>query len=480
MPRRLPNDLRAAVTRFSAPIRVGLLTPYFAFFEERFPADFRMTQEAYTVRLADSLRELGFEVVESGLVDGAESAATARRRFADAGIDVVVVAATMAAPPTYGGDALEGIEAPVIVWDERRTAGFATDVDEVEATRASSILGSIMLANVLGRGGRRYLTVSSEPDDPSPIGAAIRGAAAASSLRGARLGLLGGIIPGYGDVLLDTDTAAALGVELVEVGPDSVEAAVAASEGADAPLPAPFEISDAGREHLSRSLRVHRFLEAIVADAGLDSVALNCHSDVLRFSDELGVVSCLASSLLWTSGVPVACTGDAATAVALMLGARIAGSAQYCEGYAVESGTGEMVVSSCGMADVSLCASGEAARVEPNELYPGNHGLGLATRYTFDAGPATIVGFGPATPTLPARLVASAGRLTGRGFTHLNGPSGTVEFDRPGSGAASQAWIDAGPAHHLALMRGARLPELEAAAAYMAVQLIAIGPDGVG
>jgi L-arabinose isomerase len=171
-------------------------------------------------------------------------------------------------------------------------------------------------------------------------------------------------------------------------------------------------------------------------------------------------------------------TGDAATAVALMLAAHIAGSAQYCEGYAVESETGELVVSSCGMADLTLLPGGDRARLCPNELYPGRQGLGLATRFAFDAGPATIASFGPATPSLPARLVVSTGRLTGRGFEHLNGPSGTITFDRPGAGVASRAWIDAGPAHHLALMRGDRRVELSAAATFLDVELIAMHNGG--
>jgi L-arabinose isomerase len=161
-----------------------------------------------------------------------------------------------------------------------------------------------------------------------------------------------------------------------------------------------------------------------------------------------------------------------------MLAARIAGSAQYCEGYTVEAATGELVVSSCGMADLSLLPAGASARLCPNELYPGKHGLGIATRFTFDAGPATIVGFGPATPTLPARLVLSTGRLTGRGFEHLNGPSGTVTFDTPGAGSASAAWIDAGPAHHLALVRGDRTVEFTAAARFLGIQLIVVQQGG--
>jgi L-arabinose isomerase len=466
--------------RFAGAIRVGLLTPYFAFFEERFPPDFRATQAAYADRLAQGLRDAGLEVTPSGLVHGTESAAAARAAFAGAGVQVVVAASTMAAPPSFGAAALEGFEGPVVVWDDRRTARFEASIDEVEATRGSSLLGSIMLANILAREGRRYLTVSSGDGDATGVARAVTGAAAAASLRGARLGLLGGIIAGYANVVLEPSAAAALGLDLVEIGPDAVARALAVSHPADgaerpadgAELPAGLEPVAAARPLIDRSMRVHRFLRALVADERLDALALNCHSDVLRFGEETGVVGCLASTLLWSVGVPVACTGDAVTAVPLMLAARITGSAQYCEGYGIESATGELLVSSCGMADLSLRPPGEPARLHPNELYPGRHGLGIATRFSFEGGPATIAGFAAPTPARNGRLIVSAGRLTGRGFEHLNGPSGTVTFDRPGAGDASRRWIDAGPAHHLALMRGDRREELAAAATILGLDLI--------
>lgn len=463
-------------SRFAGPIRVGLLTPYFAFFEARFPADFRSTQAAYAAELAAGLRAAGLEVTESGLVDGPPSAEAARDRFAAAGVDVVVAAATMAAPPTHGTAALAGFDGPIVIWDDHRAARYPSDVDEVEATRRSGLLGSIMLANVLGREGRRYLTVSTVEGDAAPVVRAVRGAAAARSLRGARLGLLGGIVGGYGDVVLDPGTAAALGIELVEIGPDAVAAAlVEAREPAAGPLPWPAEVTHEAAPLLERSRRIERFLGLVVREAGLDALALNCHSDVLRFGDELGAVGCLGASVLWANGVPVACTGDAATAVALMLAARIAGSAQYGEAYAVEHETGEMVISSCGMADPVLCGTGETPRLCANELYPGKHGLGIATRFTFEAGPATIAAFGPGTATLPSRLVVAAGRLTGRGFAHMNGPSGTLTFDAPGPGTATAALIDAGPSHHLALVRGDRISELRAAAFFLEVDLREVG-----
>lgn len=463
--------------RFRGPIKVGLLTPYWAFFDDHFPPDYRPSQEAYTESLAADLASHGLEVTRSGLLDGEPAAALARQRFAESGVQVVVVAATMAAPPTFGASALADFDGPVVVWDDRRAARLASNVDEVEATRASSMLGSVMLTNVLSREGRRFLTVTTD-GDAEPVARAVVGAAAAAAVRGARLGLLGGAVVGYGDVILEPAQAAALGIELVTVDSATVDAALERASGASlAPVPAGVRQLDGVAPLLERSLRTHRFLEAVADLARLDAVALNCHSDVLRWSEHLGVVACLGSSMLWSEGFPVACTGDGVTAVALMLGARIAGAAQYSEGYLVESATGELVVSSCGMADLSL-ADDAAPRLCPNELYPGRNGLGIATRFDFAAGPATIVAYGPGTPSMPHRLVVSGGELTGRGFEHLNGPSGTVRFDDPAAPGASAAWIDAAPAHHLALMRGDRRAELRAASRFLGVELIEIGPRG--
>ena len=95
-------------------------------------------------------------------------------------------------------------------------SGSEPDLDEVEATRGSSLLGSIMLANILGREGRRYLTVASVDGDAAARGSSGHAARRRRPrLRGARLGLLGGTIAGYDNVVLEPAAAAALGIELV-------------------------------------------------------------------------------------------------------------------------------------------------------------------------------------------------------------------------------------------------------------------------
>ena len=101
----------ASLTRFGGPIRVGLLTPYFAFFEARFPADFRATQAGLCRRAwPDALAGAGLEVTASGLVDGPEAAAGGARRGSRRRTWTWSWrAATMAAPPTYGTAALDGL-----------------------------------------------------------------------------------------------------------------------------------------------------------------------------------------------------------------------------------------------------------------------------------------------------------------------------------------------------------------------------------
>ncbi|MCY7417140.1 MAG: hypothetical protein LH650_01345, partial [Chloroflexi bacterium] len=69
-------------TTSGAAIRVGLLTPYFAVFEGRFPPTYRASQALQAGGLAEALRMRGLEVGESGVVDGAQSAAGAAIRGA--------------------------------------------------------------------------------------------------------------------------------------------------------------------------------------------------------------------------------------------------------------------------------------------------------------------------------------------------------------------------------------------------------------
>ena len=115
----------------------------------------------------------------------------------------------------------------------------------------------------------------------------------------------------------------------------------------------------------------------------------------------------------------------------------------------------------------------------PQRAVPRTHmGSGSRPASTFEEGPATIVGFGPPTAvaTRSPRDVRRPPQRTGLRAPQRPERHGHVR--RPGAGRASRAWIDAGPAHHLALMRGDRRQELRAAGRFLDVEFIEIGPRG--
>jgi len=137
--------------------------------------------------------------------------------------------------------------------------------------------------------------------------------------------------------------------------------------------------------------------------------------------------------------------------------------------------TGELLVSSCGLADLRQRAEGKPTVVARNELYPGKNGLGHLFRHGFPEGDATLIGFSPDPRAERARLTYAFGRLTGRTFAKLNGPSGSFVFDHPDAEEALRDWISAGPAHHLALASGRLDVELEVMKELLDMDIIAIG-----
>lgn len=456
------------------PVRVGLLTPYFSFFEGRFPETFRARQEEYASDLANRIAASGAEVTAAGLIDSSESAVEARERLREAAAEVIVIAPLMASPPQFVLDALKGIDAPLLIWNDRRVDELQDELDEVEATRVSSLIGSTMVANALERSNLRFAVFTTKGNDDQSIGRAIRAAAVAPRLRTLRLGLLGDPVDGYADVVLDDAAADALGVTLVRVPVESfIRIHGDVNEHARAQSEEQFRlagvrVAGASAGELRASLAVHSAFQLVVAAYEVDALAINCHSDALRWAPEIGIVGCLGATLLTSAGWPVSCTGDSATAIGLAVATILTGHAQYCEGYVLAGRTGELLLSSCGMADLALKAPGDPGTVAPNDLYPGNRGLGCLCRHGFPAGRATIIGFAGDSP----RLVWASGDLTGRAFERLNGPSGSFIFAGTDSNSVVQRWIESAPAHHIALAEGWLDVEFEIAARFLDFRFI--------
>jgi L-fucose isomerase-like protein len=379
---------------------------------------------------------------------------------------------------------LESLQRPVVIWLDDRAVTIDDSIDEIEATQQSSFLGSIMLSSALRAAGVRYHVVATEAQNGASVLRAARGAAVKTMLSELRIGIVGAPLAGYSDVLLDDYAATALGVSVVQIDSGTFTKSYVNSElPAESfwtPLARLGVVTADAEPALASSVALTLDLQRIVDENDLSALVINCHADYLRWHKERGIVGCLGASVLTSAGVPVSCTGDAATAVPLAIATWLARDTQYAEGYVIGRHTGELLISSCGLANFNLRHPSHPLEFRGNDLYPGARGNGCCVRMAFAEGPATLLALAGNSPKLRPRFIWKSGFMSGRYFKQMNGPSGTFSFDSPDDRHASSTWVGAGPSHHFAVTRGHLDVELQAAAEFVDADFVMAGSDQEG
>jgi L-arabinose isomerase len=431
---------------------------YFPLFEQQMPPGFR-DDRAATARAYAELLAREFDVVDAGMVasDDAGDRANALLREADA--DVVVYAPTMAAPPSYAAHALAGIDAPLVIWNGPTIGRLPDGLTQAQATINSSQVAAVMLANALVREAKPFATISASPsedDDTALLTRTVRAAAVASTLRGASILRFGAWVPGYLDVESTAAELARLGVTERDVPAEELNGSFAAvdderiTEG----------LADLARrgwqrregEADRRSMRLALALEDLARSANAVAATVNCHSEILRWNSAVGITACLGASLLTAEGVPVSCTGDLPTALALVIARALSGRALYCEFYTPERETGLMLLAAGGEGDPAWADPQHPVVIEPNDHYPGDHGAGTSLSFRLEQGPATALSLSPVGGTW--RLAWATGEIVEARYATMGGPNGMFRFDSGSAFDAGARWIASGATHHNALARG--------------------------
>lgn len=443
--------------------RIGLIAPYFRLFDEAMPPEFRADREEHAVGLQRVLSQHG-EVVFSGLTDSEESGDALGRTLSDQGVDVLVVAPPMAAPPSYVRKLLAHIpDCPLVVVAAQDHATIPDGYDTTEATRRSLPVGFTMLTNVLVRDRRPFLSVIGsleEPDFETRLARAVRSAGAASAIRGLRLLRVGEPIAGYDDVMASEAELAVFDLDVVDVSPKRLAAmfegvpenAVEKQLAADV---TDFDATAVDAETHRRSARLTCALRALVDESGASGGTVNCHGAHLRWNERVGITACLAVARLSEAGRPFSCTGDLPAALALVLAKRVARAALYCELYQLDLLGNWLLVANGGEGDPGLCRDGSTVRLLPEDHYEGVHGAGTAVAYEITPGPATIVSFTPM-PHAPSgwRLIAAEGEVVDSRHPHMEGPNGMFSFSGADVRSGFDKWAQAGASHHAVLVSG--------------------------
>jgi L-arabinose isomerase len=437
---------------------VGVVSCYFPLFDAQMPAGFRQEREAVARGYADLLRR-DFDVVDAGMLGSEADGDRANATLREARPEVVVYAPTMAAPPSYAAHALAGLDLPVVVWNAVTIDRLPAGLTQAQATVNSSQVAAVMLANALVRARLPVAAVTAAPADAEGIERlvrAVRAAAAASALRGSSVLRVGTWFPGYLDVESSADELARLGVTEHAVTVPELNAAFA-SVAAERIAPGLEALAGRGWAHTEgaadeRSMRLALALDDLVRSTGSVAVTVNCHSDTLRWNPAIGISACLGASLLTAEGVPVSCTGDLPTALALVLARALSGRALYCEFYTPERETGLMLLAAGGEGDPAWADPAHPVLVEPNVHYPGDHGAGTSISFRLEQGPATALSLSPVGGTW--RLAWATGEIVEARYDDMGGPNGMFRFDSGPAFEAGARWITSGATHHNALARG--------------------------
>ena len=438
--------------------RVGVVSCYFPLFEKQMPPGFRSDREE-TARGYAELLAREFDVVDAGTLASDADGERANALLREARPDVVVFAPSMAAPPSYVAHALAGLSAPLVIWNGPTIDRLPDGLTQAQATVNSSQVAAVMLANPLVREARPFAAVTASPsddDDVERLVRTVRAAAVASVVRGSSLLRVGRWLPGYLDVESTAAELARLGVteHAVEVAElDEAFEAVAAErvEGGLAELDGRGWERRAGPAD-ARSMRLALALHDLATSTNAVAATVNCHSDVLRWNPRIGITACLGASLLTGEGIPVSCTGDLPTALALVLARALSGRALYSEFYTPERETGLMLLAAGGEGDPAWADPSHPVVVEPNDHYPGDHGAGTSISFRLEQGPATALSLSPAGDTW--RLAWATGEIVEARYDTMGGPNGMFRFDSGSAFEAGARWIGSGATHHNALARG--------------------------
>jgi L-arabinose isomerase len=445
--------------------RIAVLGGYMPFFDPIMPAGYRAGREAFAKRVAGLLEGLG-EVSFLGLVDSFESGAAAGGAITEIAADAVVVVPTMACPAGYIAATLaDHADLPVVIAPLAEIETIPPSYDMPDLCHHSGHVGALMTANILHRQGRDPAIIAGRIDDPETrvrLVEEVRASAIAGRLRRLRVGRLGRPLDGYSNVDLDDDDVRRrIGVTLVEIDHtewvDAVQSATGAQrEAVRAALGSRlrWDGEDASPD-FAASLGVAAALETICSRHRLDAGAINCRGAWGVAEPRIASLACLGLTALSARGIPFACTGDVATAVALWLGRQAGRAALYCELDAVDVPRGAFLCSNTGEADPSWLAEGDCCRAFPAGGHSGRPSPGCCLSQNLRTGPATMVGFSPDARRSESYVLCSLeGDVIGTPDVIL--PVTSAWF-RPTAGTpfrSFEAWSKAGATHHGSLSPG--------------------------
>lgn len=384
-------------------------------------------------------------------------------------------AATMAAA--------NAVDVPLAIWavPEPRLGG---------RLRLNAFCGLNLASHALGLAGRGFGWLYADPAadvagdlaalldgardvarlDAAPAGQATDAARAAMQrINGKRIGRIGEHPVGFDTCAYDAGAIRDLaGVTVDALDLDGLfDAARALPEGATASVRAEAEAALGGLDavdqgELEKSYRLKVALDGLRASGNYDAFAIRCWPET--FTDYGGAV-CGPVSMLGEARVPCACEADVYGALTQLVLQEVAEAPVFLADLVdmdVADNTG--VVWHCGQAPVSMRGGEAVATIHTNRKMP------LLYEFTLKPGRVTFMRISQAHGV--PKMILSGGEMLDRPMA-FTGTSGVVRFDAD-AGAVTQAVMNSGLEHHMALVYGEHRAALKDVAAAMGLPVLEI------
>lgn len=462
------------------PPKVGLVGGGLAAYWPQYPG-LREALLASTREVAARLAALGAEVVDAGFVDDATQAGPAGDLLRAAGCDLLVFFV-----PTYLTSSMvlpvaQLAGAPVLVLNLQPTASM--DHAGFDTGKWLAYCGACPLpeiGNTFLRAGIPYRSVSGHLGDErawAKVGRWVRAAGVARALRTGRFGLMGNLYPGMLDVSTDlTLIPARLGghVEVVEF--DDLRECVneAGDDEVDAVLARAREVfvldGTVNPDDLRWGASVAAGLDRLVAQFDLDSLAYYHRGLAGELHERLGAGMILGSSLLTARGIPAAGEYELRTSLAMLVMDRLGAGGSFTELQALDFDRGHVEMGHDGPAHLAISDSRPLLR--GLGTYHGKRGWGVSVEFDVAHGPVTALGLAQLRDgTL--KLVASEGEVVAGPLLRIGNTTSRVDFGMD-PGDWTDAWSATGIGHHWALGTGHRVPDLQAVAELLGLDLTVV------
>jgi L-fucose isomerase-like protein len=390
--------VREEAVRQTRPLKIGLTglmcTP--------FRGD-KETQYADSAnRLTGLAEELGFELhVVPGGMWTQEDAQRGAAELAEWGADLILLQTSSFGPGEFVYE-FARLDAYLGIWAMPEGAPGPSGGLPLNSFTAANLYNSILKADRTGY-DRPVKWFYGHPGDPlfdERLAVTVRALRAVVNLRGARIGLVGGVAPGFDNLIIDPDTLRQqLAVEVVEVEFDEARARaqgqpaepVAQAAGAIRAGAARFDEEQAPA--LNKAGRVALTYQQLADELALDALAVSCWP---RFQTDYHFTVCSVMGYLNDQGLIASCEGDVPSAAGMLALKYLSGDqvVTLMDLSAVDPGDESVLLWHCGPTAPSL-ADERGINMGSLWLLDGYEGppIGLHNDLTLKPGAATVLGF---------------------------------------------------------------------------------------